>query len=136
MAFNSRKINPLDLQPRKAIGVSLPLSGKAVFNQTFQTKDAIRTNLINYFLTGQGERYLNPTFGTEIRNLMFENITQEMVSRVKSTVQRGLAEFFPSVQPTDFEVTGNPDTNTVSLLLRYAIQDTNIEDEVLINFEQ
>ena len=32
MAFNRRKINPLDLQPRKAIGVSLPLSGKSVFN--------------------------------------------------------------------------------------------------------
>ena len=102
MAFNSRKINPLDLQPRKAIGVSLPLSGNAVFNSTYETKDAIRTNLINYFLTGQGERYLNPTFGTELRNLMFENIDQEMVSRVKSTVQRGLSEYFPRVKPTDF----------------------------------
>ena len=136
MAFNRRKINPLDLQPRKAVGVSLPLSGKAVFNSTFETKDAIRTNLINYFLTGQGERYLNPTFGTEVRNLMFENINQEMVSRVKSTVQRGLSEYFPRVQPTDFQVLGTPDSNTVTLLLRYAIRDTNIEDEVVINFEQ
>ena len=136
MAFNSRKINPLDLQPRKAVGVSLPLSGKAVFNSTYETKDAIRTNLINYFLTGQGERYLNPTFGTELRNLMFENIDQEMVSRVKSTVQRGLSEYFPRIKPTDFQVLGSPDTNTVTLLLRYAIQDTSIEDEVVINFEQ
>lgn len=136
MAFNSRKINPLDLQPRKAIGVSLPLSGKAVFNSTYETKDAIRTNLINYFLTGQGERYLNPSFGTEIRNLMFENINQDMVDRVKSTVSRGLTEYFPKVIPTDFQVLGTPDTNTVTLLLRYAIRDTNIEDEVVINFEQ
>ena len=51
MAFNIRKIDPIDLQPRKAVGVSLPFSGKAVFNSTFQTKDAIKTNLINYFLT-------------------------------------------------------------------------------------
>lgn len=136
MAFNSRKINPLDLQPRKAVGVSLPLSGKAVFNSTYETKDAIRTNLINYFLTGQGERYLNPSFGTTIRNLMFENIDQNMVDRVKSTVRRGLNEYFPRVVPTDFQVLGTPDTNTVTLLLRYAIQDTNIEDEVVINFEQ
>jgi len=136
MAFNSRKINPLDLQPRKAIGVSLPLSGKAVFNSTYQTKDAIKTNLINYFLTGQGERYLNPSFGTILRNLMFENINQDMVDRVKSTVRRGLSEYFPAVIPTDFQVLGEPDTNTVTLLLRYAIQGTNIEDEVVINFEQ
>jgi hypothetical protein len=68
MAINSRRINPLDLQPRKAIGVSLPLSAAAVFNSTYMTKDAIRTNIINYFLTGQGERYMNPSFGTIIRN--------------------------------------------------------------------
>lgn len=136
MAFNSRKINPLDLQPRKAIGVSLPLSGKAVFNSTYQTKDAIRTNLINYFLTGQGERYLNPSFGTILRSLMFENINQDMVDRVKSTVRRGLNEYFPTVLPTDFQVLGTPDTNTVTLVLKYAIRDTNIEDEVVINFEQ
>jgi phage baseplate assembly protein W len=136
MAFNRRKINPLDLQPRKAIGVSLPLSSKSVFNSTYETKDAIRTNLINYFLTGQGERYLNPSLGTTLRNLMFENINQDMVDRVKSTVQRGLVEYFPSVVTTDFQVLGTPDTNTVTLLLRYAIRDTNIEDEVVINFEQ
>jgi len=136
MAFNSRKINPLDLQPRKAIGVSLPFSGQAVFNSTFQTKDAIKTNLINYFLTGKGERYLNPTFGTELRNLMFENINQDMISRVKSSVQRGLSEFFPRINPTDFKVLGTPDSNTVTLVLKYSIQDTNIQDEVVINFEQ
>tara|TARA_B110000977_G_scaffold135430_1_gene172280 strand:- start:794 stop:1204 length:411 start_codon:yes stop_codon:yes gene_type:complete len=136
MAFNSRRINPLDLQPRKAIGVSLPFSGKAVFNPTYVTKDAIKNNLINYFLTGQGERYLNPSFGTVLRNLMFENINQDMVDRVKSTVKRGLTEYFPTVIPTDFKVNAQPDLNTVTLLLRYAIQNTNIEDEVVINFEQ
>jgi phage baseplate assembly protein W len=136
MAFNSRRINPLDLQPRKAIGVSLPLSGAAVFNSTYMTKDAIRTNIINYFLTGQGERYMNPSFGTIIRNLMFENINQNMVDRVKSTVRAGLSEYFPTVVPSDFKVIGTPDSNTVTLSLKYSIKNTNIQDEVVINFEQ
>jgi len=136
MAFNSRRINPLDLQPRKAIGVSLPLSGAAVFNSTYMTKDAIRNNIINYFLTGQGERYMNPSFGTIIRNLMFENIDQNMVDRVKNTVRTGLSEYFPSVVPSDFKVIGTPDSNTVTLSLKYSIKNTNIQDEVVINFEQ
>ena len=136
MAFNSRRINPLDLQPRKAIGVSLPLSGAAVFDSTYMTKDAIRTNIINYFLTGQGERYMNPSFGTIIRNLMFENINQNMVDRVKNTVRAGLSEYFPSVVPNDFKVIGTPDSNTVTLSLKYSIKNTNIQDEVVINFEQ
>ena len=136
MALNSRRINPLDLQPRKAIGVSLPLSGAAVFNSTYMTKDAIRTNIINYFLTGQGERYMNPSFGTIIISLMFENINQNMIDRVKSTVRAGLSEYFPTVLPNDFKVIGTPDSNTVTLSLKYTIQNTNIQDEVVINFEQ
>jgi phage baseplate assembly protein W len=136
MAFNTKKINPLDLQPRKAIGVSLPLSGKAVFNSTYQTKDAIRTNLINYFLTGVSERYLNPSFGSPLRELMFNNITEEFNTEIESAVRRGISEYFPTVQPTAIQVNPNPDRNTVTLFLRYAIRDTNIEDEVVINFEQ
>ena len=136
MAFNTKKINPLDLQPRKAIGVSLPFSGKAVFNSTYQTKDAIRTNLINYFLTGVSERYLNPSFGSPLRELMFNNITEEFNTEIESVVRRGISEYFPSVQPTAIQVNPNPDRNTVTLFLRYAIRDTNIEDEVVINFEQ
>ena len=65
MAFNVKNINPLDRQPRKAIGVDLPFSGDGVFNSTFQTKDAFfptiiptkvevfsdpDTNLISFFL--------------------------------------------------------------------------------------
>jgi phage baseplate assembly protein W len=136
MAFNSKRIYPIDLQPRKAIGVSLPFTGKAVFNSTFQTKDAIKANLINFLLTGQGERYMNPLFGTPLRNLLFENITQEVISEVGSVINRGLQEYFPSVVVTDFKVLGVPDRNTVSLILKYAISNTNISDEVVINFEQ
>ena len=49
MAFEIKKINPLDLTPSKGVGVSLPFSGNAVFNTTFETKDAIKSNLITKF---------------------------------------------------------------------------------------
>ena len=50
MPFEVKKINPIDRQPRKAVGVSIPFSGKAVFNQTFETKEALKSNIINYLL--------------------------------------------------------------------------------------
>ena len=86
-------------------------------------------------LTGVGERYLNPTFGAPLRNLLFENINQETSTRVEDEVRRGLVEYFPRVIPTQLEVQASPDTNTVTLALRYAISDTNIEDDLVINFE-
>ena len=134
MAFQVRKIDPLDLQPRKAVGVSLPFSGKAVFNQTFETKDAIKTNLINYFLTARGERFLNPDFGNSLQNLLFDNITQDKVTEIDSLIREDLRIFFPKIEPVEVSTVGDPDNNTVQFSLRYKITDTDVEDEVTINF--
>lgn len=136
MAFQIKKIYPLDLEPRKAIGVDLPFSGKAVFNSNYLTKDAIRNNLINYFLTNKGERYLNPAFGSNIRRLLFENINQDSLDDIKELVSDDLSNYFPRVVADTFELTASPDSNSVRFYLKYTIADTNIEDELLINIEQ
>ena len=136
MAFEVQKINPLDLQPRKAVGVSLPFSGNAVFNSTYQTKDAIKHNLINFFLTGKGERFLNPTFGSGLRKLLFEQLTQDKAREIEDSAKESLRVYFPRVVVTEFELNKLPDYNTVEFILRYQVKDTNIEDELVINFEQ
>ena len=135
MAFEVKKISPLDRQPRKAVGVDLPFSANAVFNSTFQTKDALKVNLINYLLTNRGERPLNPSFGGGIRELLFENINQEEIEDIKENISSNITRFFPNIKPTRIEITSDPDTNLINFFLRYAIADQNIQDEFLINIE-
>lgn len=136
MAYNPIKIDPLDLQPRKAIGVNLPFTGKAVFNSTYTSKEAIKANLLNFFLTGVGERYLNPGFGSSLRNLLFENIDQTRLQAIRSNIENQLELYFPRIIPTEVDLIGNPDENLVSFVLKYQVRDTNIDDDILINIEQ
>lgn len=131
MAFQIRKIDPLDLQPRKAIGVSIPFSSKSVFNSTYQTKDAIKTNLINYLLTGVGERYFNPTFGTPLRKQLFENITQEKITFISELIKDGLQLYFPNILVSELRLEGTPDQNLITLYLKYSILNTNIVDQII-----
>lgn len=135
MAFEIKKINPLDLQPRKAIGINIPFSARAVFNQTFESKDAIRANLINFFLTGRGERLYKPLFGSGLRDLIFDNINNESLGKVEEYVREGLQLYFPRVIVTELNVVGDADYNKINFFLKYSISNTNIEDELLINFE-
>lgn len=135
MAFEAKKINPLDLQPRKAIGVALPFTGLGVFNSTFATKDAIKNNLINFFLTGRGERFLNPAFGTGLRNLLFENISKDNIDAIDGEIRDSLRNYFPQVIPIKINTQALVDENTVAFSMRYQIQDTGIDDTVAINFE-
>lgn len=136
MAFEVQKINPLDLQPRKAVGISLPFSGQAVFNSNYTTKDAIKNNLINYFLTAKGERFLNVNFGNSLQNLLFEQLTEDMLPAIDAAVREDLRIYFPSIQVIEIVTEGVPDRNIIQFSMRYRVVDTNIEDELIINFEQ
>ena len=136
MAFQIQKIYPLDLETSTAIGVDLPFSGNAVFNSTYLTKDAMKANLVNYFLTNKGERYLNPNFGSDIRKILFENIDENSLGEVKEILLSDMKEYFPRISPLDFEITSDPDTHLVRFYLKYKISETSIEDELLINIEQ
>jgi|TARA_R100000027_G_C2195822_1_gene78383 phage baseplate assembly protein W len=135
MAIEFKKIMPIDLEPRKAVGLDLPFSGNAVFNSTFQTKDAIKANLINYFLTTPGERFFNVDFGAGLRELLFEQIDDDTLEEIKMKIQDDLKNFFPRVKPTSINLIGEPDKNTITFSMRYAIADSNINDTILINFE-
>lgn len=136
MAYDVKHIDPLDLTPSISVGVSIPFSAGAVFNRTYETKDAIKANLINFFLTNKGERYLNPDFGSNLRSLLFENITNDSLEGVKEVIADAVKDYFPRVSPTQIEVSGDPDTHTVRFYMKYRIIDSNIEDQVTVDVEQ
>lgn len=136
MAFEIQKIHPLDLQPRKAVGVSLPFSSTSVFTPTYTTQDALKSNLINHFLTEKGERFLNPNLGAGLRRLLFDQITVDKQDEVEAVVRTEISTWFPNLQVNDIKVVTSPDTNLVTVYIRYSVTQTNIQDELLINFEQ
>ena len=97
MAFSPQQIAPIDFQPSVAVGINLPLSGPAVFISNYQTKDAIKNNLINFFLTNPGERPLNPTFGGGLRAFIFEQITEDNLNTLREDLNDKISIYFPNI---------------------------------------
>jgi phage baseplate assembly protein W len=133
VAIEVRKINPIDLQPRRAVGFNLPFSSKSVFTVNYETKDSIKYNLINYLLTGTGERYLNPEFGADIRNRLFDQMSPDTRLDIEMSIKQGIGKYFPRILINRLEVLAIPDTNTIQITLNYSIQDTPIQDQLTIN---
>ena len=136
MAFEVKQIDPLDLQPRKAVGIEIPFSSKSVFKSNFQTKDSIKTSLINYFLTNKGERYLNPSFGSTLREKLFQNINSDLEGEIQSIVKNALEVYFPRVKANKILIESDTDNNLIKFYLSYSIVNSNITDELLINIAQ
>ena len=134
MAFGATKIYPNDLRPRVAIGVDLPLSGPVAFIPNYQTKDAIKNNLINYLLTNPGERYENPLFGAGLRSFLFTQITNDNLSYIKEDLQSKIELNFPTIRLDEVDVLQTVNTNTIRVIISYSIPNTGINDTLELNF--
>lgn len=124
------QVNVLDTQPNVAVGISLPFNGSPVFRSTYTTKDQVKSNLINFFLTSQGERIMNPTFGGNLRSYIFEQTPE--FDQLNDYITDQLALYFPQVTIVNLDVNVQADQNQVTISLNYSIN--NAQDNVTIQF--
>jgi len=134
MAYSIGQIYPNDLNPSRAIGVELPMNGNAVFTPNYETKNAIKNNLINFLLTNPGERPDNPEFGGGLRKFIFTQIQQNNLEYLKEDVQTKINNNFPNVNILELNVLTNNDQNEITVQIIYNIPNTNINDQLELNF--
>ena len=134
MAFGLRRVYPNDLRPRVAIGVDIPFSAPGVFKPNYLTKDAIKNNLINYFLTNPGERIENPLFGAGLRNFIFTQIETDNLDFIKEDIQNKIDENFDNIDVNSIEVLRDVNNNTIRIQITYNVPNTSINDTLELNF--
>ena len=133
MAFNEQQISPIDFNPSIAVGLDIPFNGSAVFKQNFQTQNAIKNNLINFFLTNPGEHYLDPTFGGGLRTFLFEQITDDNTDFLREDIASKISQFFPNIIITSLDVSQDIDFNSLIVDINYQVANTNISDNITLN---
>lgn len=134
MAFGQRQILTTDLQPNVGIGVDIPFNANGVFRTTYQTKDSIKANLVNYLLTNPGERIANPNFGAGIRSFVFEQITDNNLEQLEDRIESDIKNNIPNLNLNQINVSGNPDNNQITVSISYSVAETGITDNVELTF--
>ncbi len=124
------RIDPLDLDTRKAIGVRVPFTKKGVFQFNYTTKDQIKSNLINLLLTSPGERYHEPSYGVGLRDIIFDqNIeTNQRISNLKARIDQNIQFHLPQIQMTNLKVT--PEDKILNIKIEYRILLDNDTNEI------
>jgi hypothetical protein len=100
MAYIVRNVDILDLKPSTGVGIDLPFNGPTGINSTYTTKGAIKANLLNFILTGKRERVMNPAFGSGIRDVIFEQITDERIDQIENLIYGGVELYFHKFELT------------------------------------
>jgi phage baseplate assembly protein W len=134
MAFGAIQISPNDTLPRVGIGVDIPFVAGGVFTPNYLSRQAVKNNLINYFLTNPGERPGNPEFGGGLRRFIFEQISTGTLEFLKEDIQAKIVTQFPNIVLVNLNVLSNPDYNSVTVEIYYSIANTGINDNLTLNF--
>ena len=126
------RIDPLDLDTRKAIGVRVPFNKKGVFQFNYTTKDQIKSNLINLLLTSPGERYHEPSYGVGLREVLFDqNVeTNQRIANLKARIDQNTQFYIPQIEVNDLKVT--PEGQQLRIKIDYTVLLDNDTNEISI----
>ena len=134
MAFGEQQIAPIDFNKSAAVGVNIPFSTPTAFTSNYTTQEAIKMNLLNFFLTNPGERPLQPGFGGGLRNFIFEQITDGNLDFLKTRIDNKLKFYFPNINIQDLKILEQSNNNLINVVLTYKVKNTNINDTLEIEF--
>ena len=115
-----------------AIGITLPLQfGENTFEQSFLTKDQVKSNIKNLLLTKRGERIIQPEFGSGLQSLLFEPNVDDLEGRIEDTINDSLEQWLPYVTAEEIDIESTDelrDNNKLNVSIKFRIgDDINLE---------
>lgn len=86
------------------------------------TKDALKSDLLHLLFTDKGSRYYLPTFGTNLRQFIFEPNDRPTHESIISEIQDSVNNFLPGLTIDDIQVEVDPNyENSAIVSIRFSV---------------
>ncbi len=93
---------------KQLVGLKLPLQlgsdTDGYFESTTLTLEAVRENIRNLILTRRGERIFHPLLGLGLEDLLFQNITEELIQLTKDSIVDTIRQWLPYITVGDIKI--------------------------------
>jgi phage baseplate assembly protein W len=129
-----RSINSGFLYKDLSLDLQSDRSFNSQLNKTEYLKDvaalfdveAIKNSITNAFLTAPGQKILNPTYGVDLRQYLFEPIDDYTTSLIESDIADKLPLAEPRIEVIDVTVTGDEENNQYNIELQIDVPSLGI----------
>ena len=95
-------------------------------------KQAVKTLIQTNF----GERPFNYYFGSNIRALLFEPVTPDIIDEIKLNVRLAIENFEPRAELLDVRVLDEIDRNSINVSIRFKVVSTDEQVEIQTAFSR
>ena len=131
--------NPTAATP---IGITLPIQdgNTGYFQQSFDTLTQVKNNILNLLNTRPGERRMQPTFGSGLWNLVFEQNTNTLEDQAVNIVSQDINNWIPNVTVTNItanlltndQINANTDMYMLEVAVSFMVNLTKQSDTVVV----
>lgn len=84
-------------------------------------EDAVSQSIKNLLFTNPGERLFQPDLGSDINRTLFENISAETESLIRTYVETTIKNYEPRADLIEVLVTAIPEMNTYSVTIVFGV---------------
>lgn len=123
------------MSKQKSLGVNYPIqrSSDGYFDRTFTTLEHTKANIINVLSTKKGERLARPEFGTNLEQLLFEPMNQQLEEDIRQEINSAIDRFVPYVDIKNLSVSRDEQKKIAAVKMDFTTpflpkdRDENIE---------
>lgn len=103
--------------------VSLDLARKT-------NEESVKESILNLLLTDRGERLFQPNLGCDIRKMLFENMTPDVIITMREIIRETIENYEPRANLISVDVSSTLDSNAVNI--RVVFNVINSEDDIVL----
>ncbi len=96
-----------------------------------KNENAIARSVRNLILTTQGERPFQPVLGSNVNNLLFDNMDKLTAAALKDEIRNTIENYEPRVEIEEIIVDPNFDNNEFNVTVQYYIVGIDVPEQEL-----
>ena len=128
-----------DQDSRVSVGIDFPFgrvsNGDGYFKTTKTTVDAIKTNIKLLLQTEQNERLFQPNLGMNLRQLLFEQMTEDLKIQIENNIVDVFERWLPFVDLRKIDI-NNKNNNEIIINIVFNIKRApNSLESVQVTFD-
>ena len=129
-----------DQDTRVSVGIDFPFgrvpNGDGYFKSTKTTIDAIKNNIKLLLQTNQGERLFQPNLGMNLKNYLFQQMTEETSIQIENDIVDVFSRWLPFVELKDIQITNRDEVNQLVINIVFNIKRApNSLESVQVTFD-
>ncbi len=105
-----------------------PLNGDLI---ALKDRTAIARSLKNIVLTGRGEKFFDPDFGSGVSESLFENLDEVTALAIKDEIEYSIVNYEPRVDLDNVDVIPDYDGNQYFVIITYTIVGIDVPPQQL-----